>query len=376
MNIGIDIRTLMDGQYSGVSEYTLNLLNKLFEIDRKNNYKLFYNSAQDVDNKIPNFNGRVETVSTKFSNKIFNYVMQKGLKYPLLDKLLGVDVFYAPHTNFSALSKDCKKIITVHDLSYLRYKEFFSIRKNFWHSMINVKKILTEFDTIVAISENTKRDLIEILNIPENKIVVIHSGVGDEYRSVAKDNFEMKKVREKYNLPKDFILYLGTIEPRKNVEGAILAFEKYLFESNDCNLNLILAGANGWKNKEVFDIINNSEFKDRITYLGYIEKEDKKYLYNLTKLLLFPSFYEGFGFPPLEAMSCGTPVITSNISSLPEVVQDGAILVDSLSTEEISQGISLILAKNDIKNKLIEKTRIISKTFSWENTAKKYLELY
>ena len=177
MKIGIDIRTLMDRRYSGVSNYTLELVNELLRQDQKNQYILYYNSGQDVADKIPAFNfANAEIISTRYPNKIFNYLMQKTLHHPLIDRFLDVDIFLMPHINFIALSNQCKKIITIHDISFLRYHNFFSWRKNVWHSFINTRKLLNTFDIIVAVSESTKRDLIELLNIPEEKIKVIYSG--------------------------------------------------------------------------------------------------------------------------------------------------------------------------------------------------------
>lgn len=376
MNIGVDIRTLMDVQYSGVSEYTLCLLKALLESDNKNKYKFFYNSARDIRDRIPIFAKNAEIISTSYPNKIFNYIMQKGLKYPELDKLLGVDVFFAPHINFFSLSQESKKIITIHDLSFMRYKQFFSVRKNFWHYMLNVKKIMNEFDVIVAISENTKRDIVELFDVPGEKIKVIYSGISSEYKVFACDNPELKVARKKYDLPDNFIFYLGTMEPRKNVLGIIKAFERYLIKSGNKEMNLVLAGSDGWRNGEIFKYLENSKFRSNIKYIGYINSQDKKYIYNLTKLFIFPSFYEGFGFPPLEAMSCGVPIITSNISSLPETVGDSAILVDPLNIQEIYEAIYLILANNVLREKLNERANTNSSKFSWKNVALEYLKLY
>ena len=142
MKIGIDIRTLMDAQYSGVSEYTLNLIQNILKLDQKNDYRLFYNSAHDISNRIPRFDyPNVKIIKFNYPNKILNYIGFKMLGMPRIDKLLDVDVFFMPHINFMAFSGKAKSILTVHDLSFLRYGEFFSLRKNFWHRMLNVKKI-------------------------------------------------------------------------------------------------------------------------------------------------------------------------------------------------------------------------------------------
>ena len=251
MKIGIDIRTLMDVHYSGVPEYTYNLIKEILKLDVKNTYKLFYNSGRDASQNIPDFKfENCEIIKTRYPNKVFNYLMQKTLKYPKIDKLLGVNVLFTPHINFISLSGNSKKIITIHDLSFLRYPEFFSLRKNFWHWAINVKKLLKKFDIIVAVSENTKKDIIELCEIPEEKIKVIYSGIDNIYQKIEKNNSDLNRVKEKYSLPEKFILYLGTIEPRKNIEGLIKAFEIFKQQNPEhIEIHLVLAGARGWKSK-------------------------------------------------------------------------------------------------------------------------------
>lgn len=368
----------MDRHYSGISEYALNLLKELLEKDKRNNYKFFYNSARDCSNQLPVFKPSVPILKTGYPNKFFNYIMQKGLKYPKLDQLLDIDVFYAPHFNFFSFSanKNVKKIITVHDLSFLRYPNFFSLRKNIWHFMLGIKKILNEFDIIVAISENTKRDILYFFKIPEEKIRVIYSGVGLEFEQLNKKNPKLEAVREKYALPKNFIFHLGTIEPRKNIIATVDAFESYVEKNPDSNLQLVLAGANGWRNRKIFSYINCSKYKNRIKYIGYIDRADKKYLYNLARVFLFPSFYEGFGFPPLEAFRCGTPVIAGANSGIPEVAGDKAIMVDPYNTSEIFSALSVLLDEDAANFQYLREEGTEIRDFSWKKTALEYLKLY
>lgn len=381
MKIGIDIRTLMDREYSGVSEYTLNLIKAILKLDSENEYKLFYNSGRDVSSRIPEFKGdNVQIIRTRYPNKIFNYLMQKTLSYPKIDKFLGVDLFWAPHINFFAFSKGCRKILTIHDLSFLRYPEFFSLRKNLWHYIINVRKLIRKFDKIVAISENTKYDIIELGDVDNNKIEVIYSGVGEQYRIINKNEPkypELRRIREKYDLPEKFILHLGTLEPRKNVRGIIQAYNKLRDRNYELrNVGLVLAGGKGWKSKDIFAARAKSKYRDDIKFLGYIANEEKVYLYNLAFIFIYLSFYEGFGFPPLEAMACGVPVITSSVSSLPEVVGRASLAVDPYNTGDIAEAMEKIIIDQNLKNYLIEKSRIQVKRFTWENTAKKYLNIF
>ena len=395
MRIGIDIRTLMDAQYSGVSEYTLNLVKEILKLDKKNEYKLFYNSGKDMSGCIPDFTAsNAEIISARYPNKIFNFLMQKILHWPKIDRLLGVDpasnlrssgvnLFFMPNIGFASLSSGCKKIITVHDLSFLRYKEFFSLKQRIWHRIINAKKFLNKADIIVAVSENTKKDIVELCDVNPEQVKVIYSGIGDQYskiKNIDMQNFafqDLALIKKKYNLPDKYILYLGTLEPRKNVEGIIRAFNELRMKNKElAEIKLVIAGGNGWKSKNIFNVWEKSKYKDDIKFLGYVNSNDKAYLYNLASVFVYPSFYEGFGFPPLEAMACGTPVITSFTSSIPEVVGEAAIMVDPYNITGIANAMEQVLTNQELQNDLIKKGLEQARRFSWEKTAKEYLEVF
>ena len=376
MKIGIDIRTLLDARPSGVSEYVLNLLKEMFKLDTANEYRLFYNCFGDCPN-LPEFKqANVKLIKYNYPNKVLNYLLFKIFNYPKLDKALAVDVFFMPHLNFIGLSVGAKSLLTVHDLSFLKYPEFFSARKNFWHRLVKAKKLLKRFSLVIAVSENTKRDIVELGGINPDKVKVIYSGVGEEYKKLPLINyqFSVKRVRDKYNLPERFILYLGTIEPRKNVDGIIRAYNQLRVMS--CELRdykLIIAGARGWKSENIYREWDKSAFKNDIKFLGYVEPDDKIYLYNLASVFIYPSFYEGFGFPPLEAMACGVPVVASFASSLPEVVGDAALMVDPYNINDLAGALEKVLVDENLKNKLIARGLEQAKKFSWRETARAYL---
>lgn len=376
MKIGIDIRTLMDVQYSGVSEFTLNLINSIFKQDKINEYILFYNSGKDVSERIPEFDfPNVKIVNRRYPNKIFNYFLQKFLHWPKIDQLLGVDLFFMPHMNFIALNNNARKIITIHDLSFLKYPEFFSARKNIWHKMINIKKLLSKFDEIITVSQNTKDDIVDECQVDPKKIKVIYSGIDTKYKKIT-DELLLKKIKDKYKLPEKFIFYLGNVEPRKNIESLIIAFEK-LKEKNEFNsLKLVIAGGTGWKTNKIISVWENSKVKEDIIFLGYIDNNDKPSLYSLASVFVYPSFYEGFGFPVLEAMACETPVITSHTSSLPEITGTAAITIDPYNTNEITQAIELIINNENLRKDIIKKGLEQASHFNWDKTALEYLKIF
>ena len=232
MNIGIDIRCLMEGHMTGVGEYAYNLLNELFEIDRENNYYLFYNSHKEIEKNIPKYNySNVSYCKFNYSNKLLNLSF-KFFKYPKIDQLIykqqkvKIDLFILPNINFCAFSKGVKTILTIHDLSFKRFPEFFSLKRKLWHWIINPKKLCQNANQIIAVSESTKKDLIDLYKIDDEKIQVIHSGISPIIKK--QDKLAMELIKSKYNLPDKFILFLGTIEPRKNVIGVIKGFEGFM----------------------------------------------------------------------------------------------------------------------------------------------------
>ncbi|MCK5510635.1 glycosyltransferase family 4 protein [Candidatus Parcubacteria bacterium] len=384
MRIGIDISTLMDEYFSGVSEYSYNLIKKIIEKDKENEYILYFNSfapLRDLKIDISEY-PNVRVAQTRYPNKFFKHVMQNLFKYPKIDKILGnIDLFFSPNLNFYNYTNAAKKIITVHDLSFARYPEFFSLRRNLWHKMINIKKTLQKYDKIVAVSENTKKDLIELFDVPENKIQVIYSGIERDLRKISEQELNLIRdncdFKQKYNLPKKFILYLGTIEPRKNIENTIKAFEIFLEKNPKAvNYKLVIAGARGWKNKNIFKTWKNSLQKNNIKFIGYIDKNDKKYLYNMASLFIFPSYYEGFGFPPLEALACGCPIITANNSSLSEIIGDYSTLINPYDISSISKAIESHCLNNINNNIFLEKFTNIKEEYSWDKCAEKYLNFF
>lgn len=391
MRIGIDVRSLLDKEPSGVGEYTLNLLQHIFQLDQKNKYVLFYNifkSGQDnlILDKFKNRFPNVEIRSFKIPNRLLNPCLC-FLNFPKIDRLVGgVDVFFTPNFHFSALSKKCRKIVAIHDISFKIYPEFFSFKKQLWHSgfFVNAKKFIKKADKIIAVSNNTRKDLESFYNISADKINVAHSSIAKNFydfkAQIINKNFgeDLIRIKNKYKLPNNFILSLSTLEPRKNIVSTIRAFDK-LKKGNPeryKDLHLVIAGGRGWKYKDIYNQASLSPFKDKIIFTGYLERADKPYVYHLADLFVWPSFYEGFGFPPLEAMASGTAVVTSTASSLPEVVEDAAILVNPYDAGEIAKAIELVLEDKQLKQDLITRGFSQIEKFSWSEAAKKTISVF
>src|SRR3989338_2791916 len=366
MKIGIDVRCLMAASYSGVAWYTFNLLTALFAIDENNEYVLFYNNAMPVN--LPDFkSANVSYAGFKYPNKVLNLFFHIGNK-PKIDKMIGgVDVFFMPNINSAAFSNYCRRVIIVHDLSYWRYPEFFTLKSIIWHKIIMAKKIIQESDVIIADSVNTKNDLVHLLKIKDDKIKVIYGGVDPKFQPV--DNkIELERVKRRYKLPNRFLLFLGTLEPRKNIESIIEAFNQLKTDHY-----LVIGGGDGWKSKAIKQLAAEN---DKIKIVGYVKEEDKKGLYNLADVFVYPSYYEGFGLPLIEAMACGTPVIAGSNSSQAEVVANAGLLVDPYNISEIKKAIEFILEDKILRANLIKSGLAKAKEYSWHQTAKETLAIF
>jgi len=284
-------------------------------------------------------------------------------KKPEFDKLInGCDIFWFPNLNFLSVSHQCRTIITVHDLSFEKIPWAYSQKMRFWHKAIRPWMLLQSAGRITAVSQNTKNDLIALYQLPAEKIEVIYPGPAAAISGATAD----------LKLPEKFILCLGTLEPRKNIESVIKAF----IQLNCPDLSLVIAGQRGWLYRKIFKTAGQSIIKDKIIFLNYVKAADRQALYQKALALVWPSFYEGFGLPPLEAMANGCPVITSANSSLPEVVGSAALLVDPYNIQEITKSIKQIISDNKLRQSLISQGYKQAEKFSWQLSARKMLEIF
>jgi glycosyltransferase involved in cell wall biosynthesis len=225
-------------------------------------------------------------------------------------------------------------------------------------------------DKTISISKSTKKDLIEILKINPNKIQTVYLAVEDDFKIIRSPK-KIEKIKKKYKLNQPFIFYCGSISPRKNILRMLEAFNEI---KDKIPHNFYLTGNAEWKMSIVSKYIKENDLDRRVIKIGFVDEDDLPGIYNLADLLLFPSLYEGFGLPILEAQACGCPVLTSNVTSCPEVAGDGAHIVDPYSVDEIRDGILKIIKDNNYKEQLIKKGFENIKRFSWEKSARKILE--
>ncbi len=375
MRILADIRLLGKGGASGIEEYTRSLIGALLEIDRQNEYLFFYNGfskiAAPVDLKnFPN----AEIVNWKIPNKLFDF-SARFFNWPKLDERFAADVVFSPHFNILGAGKRAKRVITFHDLSFIHHPDFFSRRQHLWHKLQNYKKRALEADRVIAVSDFTKNDLIRTLGVSPEKTRTIYSGVSGSFRPLSADDGTFRDFLAKKSIASaPYLLYLGTIEPRKNIIAAIKAFNEIKSDSRLSDRKLVLAGGRGWLYEEVLKTAESSPYRKDIIFLGRVKPEERKFLYNGAEVFVYPSFFEGFGFPPLEAQACGTPVIVSSRSSFPEIIGDSAPMVDPWRTEELSAMIKSVLLDGDFRRALVVAGSRNAAGFNWKKTAQETLE--
>lgn len=267
-----------------------------------------------------------------------------------------------------------KTIVMIYDMVTEIYPETMETR--------NRERIQSELirsaqyaDYIITISESAKKEIMQYLEVPESKIGVIYPGVEYEKFNQPCGQNKLAEIKNKYNLPEEYILYFGTLEPRKNIETIIDAFSTYKNKYNT-DIKLVIAGGKGWRYESIFTQMQRLNIEQEVIFTGYVEEEDKTGIYQMASLFLFPSLYEGFGMPVIEAMAAGVPVITSNTSSLPEAAGDAAILVSPPDSAKIAKHIQEILNDDELRQSMIQKGLEQSKKFNWDTSVDKLCDIY
>jgi glycosyltransferase involved in cell wall biosynthesis len=364
MQIGIDARLVFYNR-AGIGEYIIQLTEALAGLEPPDDIFLLLQSRKDKGT-IVSSNGFLRKSLWTPSHNRFE---QMALSFEI--SRLGLDLLHSPDF-IPPFNRNCKSVITIHDLAFLLYPHFLTKESARYYGQID--QAWRKTDHIIAVSEATKHDCIKMLGVPEKKITVIHEAANPIYRPLPKD--EARQVaKTKYQLDQDFILFVGTIEPRKNLPGLLQAYRR-LRDNYKREEILVLRGSKGWLWEEVYETVARLNLEKHVVFLGRVPSEDLVYLYNAARLLVHPSFYEGFGLTPLEAMTCGVPVVASNISSLPEVVGDAALLIDPHDIDGLTVAIWRVLTEEELRNDLVCKGFKRAQKFSWKEAARKTLEVY
>jgi len=348
MRIGIDVRSTLKRR-TGIGQYTLNLVNHLAKIDQKNEYFLYSKKRLfDRKRKLP-----------KLTGKNFSHIVDRFSKGPA-GVMKGIDIFHS--SSFDLVKpKDSKLILTIHDVIIKSYPQGHT-RETIENIDSQLKNILGKVDTIIADSYSAKNDLLKWYDVDSNRISVVYPGINDCFYPEPSDE-------------RKCLLFVGTIEPRKNVEGLIKAFA-ILKSDFSIKEKLVIVGMKGWMYDSVFNLVDQLNLKSDIFFTGYVPDEELRHWYNSALVFIYPSFYEGFGFPIMEAFRCGVPVVTSNISSCAEIANGAAILIDPDEPNEIAEAIMKIINDRGLRESLGKKGLERSREFTWDKTVKRVLEIF
>lgn len=360
-NIALDARM---HSHTGIGRYITALLKNLKNIDEVKRH----NISIVINYKNVGIHG-FHTI--KVTSKPFSAKEQVELPFKIMRK--RVDLLHSPQFNIPLLSRSAQ-VTTIHDCAYDRFPEEFPSHKAKTYYKFMFPMALQKSKRIIAVSESTKRDLIELYKISPEKISVIYEGVDSRFFQEGSDG-EENVLKNKLNISGDFALYVGLTRPRKNLERLLRAFAKLLPSLRD-NVKLVLAGKVDIRFLDVKRLAEQLNIDDFIVQLGFVPEDQLLTLYRAATFLVLPSLYEGFGLPVLEAMAAGTPVITSNVSSLPEVAGNAALLVDPYNVDEIAEAMYKLFTDTSLREELRRKGRERAQKFSWRKCAEETLKVY
>lgn len=371
MRIAID-GTIIREEITGTGFYITNLINGLMKVDDENQYFIF-GDEKHIKKYVNITKDNFKVVHKRFKSRVVRVLWQYFI-FPFELKKLRIDVLHSPNYITPLIKLGFKIILTIHDLTFLLFPEKYTVTKRLlFGKMLPI--FIKKSDKIIAVSSNTKKDILRFFNLPEEKVAVTYESYPDYYNMsiplpIARD------IMGKYGIDRDFILYVGMIEPRKNIISLLKSFVEI---DQSLDLDLVIVGKKGWYFKEIEQYmasIKNLKLKNKIIFTGYVVEPKLKYFYRAAFMFVYPTLYEGFGLPPLQAMACGTPVITSNVSSLPEVVGDAAIKIDPGDLKQLKKSILSLTKDKEFRKTNIIKGLEIVKRFSLKNIANMTLCVY
>jgi len=355
MRIAIDVRKIND---FGIGTYLRNLIRHLPGLDSDNEYHLLsYKKDEELLRSLSS-DFRLSFVTAQ------NYSLSEHFAIPLTLKRIHADLYHAPHYVLPYMTP-CRSVVTIHDVIHLLFPQYLPSRfaSHYAHHMIG--RAVDRAELVMTVSKASKRDLLGFFDVEESKIRVIPNGI-DPTMTSELDDAELGRVRERFQLQGRTALFVGNIKPHKNVERLIAAFAKLREDSRFSDVTLIVVGDEISKYPSLRRAVARHKVRANVRFFGFVPELTLVALYRAADVFVFPSLYEGFGLPPLEAMANGTPVITSKISSLPEVVGDAALTVDPYNVDEIAEAMQLVLTDAALRERLIHSGRLRAEKFSWE----------
>ncbi len=362
--IGIDARKLHD---FGIGTYIRNLLKQLARIDQATEYVLICQPADvAIVNELGmNFRAVPETAG--------NYSMSEQVRIPLIARRERLDLFHAPHYVLPPLMQ-CRSVVTIHDVIHLLFPQYLPGRLAHLYARTSLWAATRRANRILTVSETSKNDILRRFKVPAEKIAVIYNAIDDRFNVRPSDD-QVQRVRERYQLDEQFVLYVGNIKPHKNLERLIEAFDRLRRRGFD-HLRLLIIGDEISKYPALRRAVHRHKLHTAVRFLGFVPIETLVVLYRLADVFVFPSLYEGFGLPPLEAMASGAPVVASNVSSLPEVVGDAALLVDPYDAESIAEGMRQVLTDGELRATLRARGFARAQQYSWQQSVEQVHRIY
>ncbi len=377
MRIGIDY-TAAVRQGGGIGRYTRNLIRALSELDADNQYRLLIAGGWGEGDGLGPWPANFSVRGVPLSDRWVHIVWQR-LRIPLpVQTITGsLDLFHSPDFVLPPTA-GVPAILTVHDLSFLRVPQFFvpGFREYLEGA---VTRAVRRARHILADSESTRRDLIDLMAVEPARVTVLYPGVEARFQPV-RDAAVLEQVRARYELPDRFVLGLSTLQPRKNFDGLIEAFRRLVGEHrNDpetAGLHLVIVGGRGWMYEETLARVEHVGLGNVVHFPGFAADEDLPALYSLASVFAFPSWYEGFGLPVLESMACGTPVVAADNSSLPEAVGAAGLLVNAGEPVALADALRRLLRESELRERLVVAGREQARRFTWEDAGKQLLQVY
>lgn len=357
----------------GWGVYSYQLLKAILSIDKENTYRCLYNIFFKGDKKsiLLSQNPRLKNLILPIPGRAMELLWEKWNILSAETFLGDIDILHSPY-EFLPKIKKARSVATVHDVTFLKYPEYLD--SGFVNLLTRrLNHIKENADRIITVSNNTKKELIALSGIPSERITVIPEGADERFRPM-EDKKRVEDTVRGYNISEPYILFVGAADEDKNLVRLSEAFTQLIREYKD--LKLVFAGSIGWGYRQLHEKIKNFHIDKQVIFTGYVPESDLPTLYNGAKILAIPSIHEGFGLPALEAMACGTPVLSSNTSSLPEVVGDAAVQVNPYNVDEIANGLRRLIEDEALRQSCIKKGLIQARHFSWESAAEKVINLY
>jgi len=370
-HIGLNAQLLSLSQSyrgAGISWYQVNLLRNLARVAPEGlRYSAFLSDLAFQEPSLTLHRSRLPT------RRPVVRIFWEQFVQPLALRQAGIDLLHAL-AFVAPVAAPCPFVVTIYDLSFLRYPEVFRPFNRWYLSRFTARSV-RRAEAIITISESTRQDVIKLLGAPPERVHTVYCGVDQSFRPLPES--EVAAFKQARQLPDTFVLFLGTLEPRKNVDGLIRAYGRW--RERDKNAPpLIIAGGKGWYYTKIFQLVEALDLTEAVRFPGYVPQEELVRWYNAASLLVYPSYFEGFGLPVLEAMACGTPVITSTVSSLPEVAgTDGAaLLVDPTDIGALAEAMAQLMSQPDQRVVMSARGRARAAGFQWEQTARDTVAVY